>query len=116
MISFARDSNNDLFLNSKNDISMNTGLDACLQACESAVSTILGEKIYNQNDGIPAFNIIWNGVPNLAQARIAIIDTIQKVDNVIEVSNFDFVATDNEFKYTATIKTTFGLGNINNVI
>ena len=116
MISFARDSNNDLFLNSKNDISMNTGLDACLQACESSVSTILGEKIYNQNDGIPAFNIIWNGVPNLAQARLAIIDTIQKVDNVIEVSNFDFVATDNEFKYNATIKTTFGLGNINNVI
>ena len=46
MISFARDSNNDLFLSSRNDISMNTGLDACLQACESAVSTILGEKIY----------------------------------------------------------------------
>lgn len=116
MISFARDSNNDLFLSSRNDISMNTGLDACLQACESAVSTILGEKIYNQDEGIPAFNIIWNGTPNLVQARLVIIDTIEKVDNVIEVSDFNFVVTDNEFKYTATIKTTFGSGNINNVI
>lgn len=116
MISFERDANNDLTLNSKNDISMVSRLNACLQSCESAVSTILGEKIYNQNEGIPAFDIIWNGVPNLAQARLAIINTIEKVDNVIEVSDFDFIATDNEFKYTATIKTTFGLGNINNVI
>lgn len=116
MISFERDANNDLTLNSRNDISMVSGLNACLQSCESAVSTILGEKIYNQNEGIPAFEIIWNGTPNLVQARLAIISTIEKVDNVLEVSNFDFIATDNEFKYTATIKTTFGLGNINNVI
>ena len=110
----AKDKNNDLYLDSTGNIAINTGLQACLQACETKVSTVMGEQILFVNNGIPNFQLIWNGSPNFAQAEIAIRNALLEVDNVIDVVNFDSFVIDNEFRYNATIKTNFGIGVVSN--
>lgn len=115
MRTFAKNENRDLYLDKFGNIAISTELQACIEACESAVSTMLGEQIYQDNQGIPAFELIWNGVPNYKQAELAIRNTLESVENVIEVTNFDFnVAESNIFRYNATIKTTFGIGTVQN--
>ena len=114
MISFKRDDNRDLFLNSRNDISMNSDLDACLQTCESVAMLLKGEDIYNINEGLPNFELIWDGFPNIPQYRAALISAIEKVNDVIKVSNYDFIVNNNELIYNIEIETTFGNGVISN--
>ena len=114
MISFSRDANSDLFLDSKNDISISSDLESCLQTCESVALSIKGEDIYNAEKGLPNFELIWNGVPNIPQYRAALISSIEKVENVIEVTNSSFVVNNNELIYNIEIKTTFGSGEITN--
>jgi len=115
-MSFKVDGNRDLVLNSRNNISMNRDLDACLQSCENAVMMILGEDIYNSNEGLPNFELIWNGSPNIPQYKASIISAIKKINNVIDAFNFNYVESNNELTYTITISTTFGIGEISNVI
>lgn len=114
MQTFSKDTNNDLYLDKYGNISISTDLQACIEACENAVSTMLGEQIYQTNEGVPNFSLLWNGVPNYAQAEIAIRNVIESVDNVIEVISFDYVANSNIFSYNATIRTNFGIGKVYN--
>tara|TARA_R110000868_G_scaffold124114_3_gene328314 strand:+ start:270 stop:620 length:351 start_codon:yes stop_codon:yes gene_type:complete len=114
MISFKRDDNRDLFLNSRNDISMNSDLDACLQTCESVAMLLRGEDIYNISEGLPNFELVWDGVPNIPQYRAALISAIEKVNDVIKVSNYDFIVNNNELIYNIEIETNFGNGVISN--
>lgn len=116
MTTLARNENRDLYLDKFGNIAMSTDLQACLESCESAVSTMLNEQIYQMDEGVPNFELIWNGVPNYAQAEIAIRNIIETVDNVIEVIAFSYeIAESNTFRYNATIKTNFGIGVLNGI-
>lgn len=112
MITLSKDSKNDLYLNKDGNISLSEDLQACIEACENAVSTMLNEQIYQTTQGVPNFQLIWNGVPNFQQAEIAIRNTLESVENVIEVVSFDYVANGNTFSYNAIIKTNFGIGEV----
>ena len=115
MQTFAKNEKRDLYLDDRGNIAISSNLQACIEACENSVSTMLGEQIYQTNQGIPAFELIWNGVPNYKQAEIAIRTILETVENVIEVTEFNYtVAESNIFSYNATIKTTFGIGTVNN--
>jgi len=114
MQTLAKNENRDLYLDSSGNIAISTDLQACLEACENAVSTLLGEQIYQIDEGMPNFELIWNGTPNYKQFEIAIRNTLESVENVLEVTNFSFdVAESNTFRYNAEIKTIFGLGVVN---
>ena len=63
---FAVDANNDLVIGGDDRLSIVSGLEAVLQNCEHAAKTILNEMVLAQGEGIPYFEAVWIGVPNLA--------------------------------------------------
>jgi len=113
MLTLAKNENKDLYLDKTGNIALSEDLQACIEACECAVSTMLKEQIYQQDEGVPNFDLIWSGVPNYAQAEIAIRNILETVENVEEVLNFSYsVENGNTFSYNAIIKTTFGIGEV----
>lgn len=110
---FASDSRNDLYLDSSGNIAIITGLQAVTQACEHAMQTILREMVLQYQDGLPDFEVVWNGSPNVVQFEAAARATLLRVPEVQAVTEFEATAAGNVLRYTATIKTQYGLGSIN---
>lgn len=108
MITIFTNSNNDVCLNSSNSLSVASGIDAVKASCEYAVKTIMGELILQGDSGVPNFQLIWNGNPNIPQAENAIRETLLKVENVTGVSAVEAFVDGDVFKYNAAINTTFG--------
>ena len=102
----------DIYLDSSGNISISYDLQAVLEACAQAAQTVLGEIIFNVNQGIPFFQTIWNGIPNVPQYTAALRVAFLNVPNVVEVTSLMTTQIDNEFQYTAIIRTTFGSGGI----
>lgn len=111
---FAVNSNNDVFIGNDGNLAIVTDLDGTLQSCEHAVKTILGEMILAVDEGIPDFETVWNGVPNLQQYEAAIRSAILNIDGVVEITSFFTERDKGTLKYTAVIKTIYGVGSITN--
>lgn len=118
---FAVNSNNDIYIDMMGNLAITTGLPAVQQVCQQAARTILGEMVLNTDAGIPYFETVFNGVPNLQQFDAALRTAWLAIPSVIEVVSltFDQVANpqdgnrNSKLTYTATINTTFGSGVIN---
>lgn len=100
--------NNDIFLDPQENITLLTGQAACLAACATAAKAQLGEMVLAINQGIPNFQAIWTGVPNLAIWQAYLRRTLEGVDGVIAVTELTTQQIGNTFTYTATIETEFG--------
>lgn len=108
---FQTDSNQDLFVDpTTGNIAIARDLQAVLQQCEEAVTTVQGELIYS-NAGIDYEGTVFTGSPNVVkfnrQAR-------RELLRVPDVQNVDFSSSlvVDELTYQATITTTFGTGAI----
>jgi len=104
---------NDIFIGEDGNISLIFNLQGTLQACAQATKTLLGEMIFQANQGLPNFQLIWKGVPNLQQYEAAVRATILAVDGVQEIVSFTYSLADNKLTYTATILTIYGTGVVN---
>lgn len=104
--------NNDLYIGRDGNLVIFFGLDAVLQACEHAVKAQLGEMVLATDQGIPNFQLIWNGTPNLIQWEAALRRAISQVSDVIEVVSLVATQDGNVLNYTATIRTIYGEGSI----
>lgn len=104
----AVDGNNDLYVGLDGNLAVHDGLFAVAQACEHAVKAQLGEMMYAANQGVPTFQTIWNGSPNLPQFEAALRVTILGVPNVLEVPELSAERERDVVRYTARILTTFG--------
>jgi len=102
----------DIYLDAKGNISLSYDVEAVLQACAQAAQTVLGEIIFNVSQGIPFFQTIWNGSPQVQQYTAALRVAFLNVPNVIEVISLMTTQVNNDFQYTAIIRTTFGTGGI----
>lgn len=102
----------DIYLNSVGNISISYDLEAVLEACAQAAQTVLGEIIFNINQGIPFFQTVWIGVPNFQQYTAALRLAFLNVPNVVEVVSLMINQVDNELGYTAVIRTIYGSGGI----
>jgi hypothetical protein len=102
----------DIYLDSKNNISISYDLEAVLEACAQAAQTVLGEIIFNINQGIPFFQIVWVGVPNIQQYNAALRLAFLNVPNVVEVVSLMISQLNDTLSYTAVIRTNFGSGGI----
>lgn len=107
---FSVNSSNDLYLGRDGNISISFGLEAVLQICAHVVKVRLGEVVLNTDQGIPYFETVWDGVPNLIQFESAVRTAILQVDGVIEVVSFRTTIVDSTLKYVAVIRTVFGEG------
>lgn len=110
----AVNSQNDLYLGTDGNIALVFNMQGTLEACAHATKTILGEMIFAINQGLPNFQLVWVGVPNLQQYEAAVRATLLAVDGVVEIVSFLIDLTDNNLTYTATIRTIYGTGTITN--
>jgi hypothetical protein len=107
---FSVNSNNDLYLDEFGNIAFAYDLTAISQQCQQAAKTLLGEMVYNINQGIPYFQVLWIGTPNIAQYTSALRNAFLAVDGVLEVVELLTTQTNNTLSYTALIRTTYGNG------
>jgi hypothetical protein len=102
----------DIYLDSNHNISISRDIEAVLEACAQAAQTVLGEIIFDVNQGIPFFQVVWIGVPNIQQYTAALRVAFLNVPNVVEVVSLITSQIDNNLTYTAVIRTVFGSGGI----
>lgn len=110
-------SENDIYLDSRGNISISRDLQAVLQECAQVAKTRLGELVFNVDLGIPFFDTVWDGIPNIPQYTAALRSSILNVDGVIEIISLLAAPPTDENKdilnYTAIIRTIYGTGSIN---
>lgn len=107
------DLSNDIFIGPDGSLALRSGLLAVMQACEHAAKTLLGEMVFAVDEGLPNFETIWNGSPQRGQFEAHLRRALLAVPDVTEVSELNTVVSNNELSYSATIKTTYGPGNLN---
>lgn len=112
-ITFAVNAQNDLYLDENGNIAIVTDLEATLQACEQAVKTILGELVLNTSQGVPYFQVVFNGVPNVQIFNASIKQAILAVLGVVQVLSLITNVNGAKLNYTAEIQTVYGTGSIN---
>ena len=104
---------NDIYLDMQGNIAMSFDQDAILEECAQVARTILGEMIFNTALGIPYFETVWIGVPNIAQFTSSLRQAFLNVNGVIEVISLITSQEVDTLIYTAIIRTTFGVGTLN---
>ena len=104
---------NDIYLDSVGNISLSTSIQAILENCAQAAKTRMGEEVLHTDQGIPYFTTIFIGVPNLEQAQAAFRAAWLAVAGVIEVISLVLSQQENTLFYSAIIRTTEGIGELN---
>lgn len=110
---FAVDKNNDLYINEQGMLAINTGLQSVLQNCEHAAKAQLNEMVLNYDQGVPNFQTIWNGSPNIAQFRAGLRRAILAVEGVTNIDSLEITVSNNVLSYSAIIATIYGPGILN---
>jgi hypothetical protein len=109
----AVDGNNDIFTDSSGRLAVNTDLAACMQTCEHVMQSILGEMMFHQDQGLPYFETVWNGSPNLRIFDSAARKALLGVRGVLAVTSFSSAIEENALQYHAEIRTEYGAGVVN---
>lgn len=117
--SIATDDNNDMYLDKDGNIAVVYDADAVAQDCDHAVKTVLGELIYNPEIGIPYFQVVFVGNPNLTQFESSIRNAILNANTgVVQVLSLTITRNGDILNYVAQIESIYGPvylnGNINN--
>jgi hypothetical protein len=107
---------NDIYLDANGNLAIVFDIQAVLQACAQAAQTLLGELIYNIDIGIPYFQTLWIGTPNIQQFNAALRAAFLAVPNVVQVVSLMTSQQNNALMYTAVIQTTYGSAPLTGVI
>jgi hypothetical protein len=108
MLSILTDSNNDIYIDSSGNIAMDIDIVALGNVAKNKVLTTLGEPQYNQLAGIPYFETVFCDNPQIALFQTAVIQSIKTVDNVLNVTDFNYKQNNNILSYSLTINSIFG--------
>lgn len=114
MITFFTNENNDICLDSNgniytvSDTTNENGRMAALTICEQVMKALRGEMIYSQQRGMPNFETVWSGRPNLSQFEIAARELLGSLDFVTGIISFDATILNNILSYTVVIDTVYG--------
>ena len=106
----AVNANNDIFVDAEGNISIAFNLQAILQQCAQAGKTLLGEMVFNINQGIPYFESVWIGTPNIEQYTASLRRSFLSITGVLEVVSLITSQINNTLSYTAVIRTIYGSG------
>jgi len=112
MSTLAGNENNDIFIDATGELALDTGIQAVLDDCETAIKAQRGEMVEAVNQGIPTAETVWDR-KNIQEFETACVVALRAVPNVVEVESFDTVQVANTLEYTAVIITTFGEGSFN---
>lgn len=112
----AVDHNNDIFVGRDGRLAIYAGVPAIQQACEHAVKAQLGEMMFSVDRGIPNFDTVWLGAPNLGQFEAAVRQALREVSGVLAVTSFSAEAINGVLSYRVTISTDSGEALINGTL
>lgn len=105
----------DIYLDAQGNIAVVYNQEAVLQACAQAAQTVLGEMIYNTTSGIPFFEAVWIGVPNIQQYNASLRSAFLAVGGgglVTEVISLFTSQNGDVLYYSAIIRTIYGTGTL----
>lgn len=111
--SIAVDDKNDIYIGADGSLAIVSALQATLQAAQQAAQSQLGEMEYATDQGVPNFDTIWNGAPNVSQFEAYLRRAILGVEHVTGIQDLTITTPGNQLSYSATIDTDFGPGDIN---
>lgn len=109
----AVDANNDIYLGPGGRLAVVTGLDAVLLLCAHAAKTLLGEMVLAIDQGLPYFQALWSGAPNIPVFEAAYRQRILAVQDVTGIVEVTFTVQGSVLSYAATISTIYGTGVVN---
>lgn len=104
---------NDVYMDTTNNIAMATGIIAVEQAAQTASLAQLGEMILFTLSGMPSFQSIWVGTPNMGLYQAALVAAIQNIFGVVSVTSIEISTKGDVMSYTAEIETIYGSTVIN---
>jgi hypothetical protein len=107
-LTYATNEDNDIFVDGSNSIVLKSDENAVAQSSVQAVRAKRNEMPFASEDGIPYFETIFIGNPDIAQIDFYYIQEIQKVPNVVRVLSLTSEIKDNVYEYRAEIETVFG--------
>lgn len=106
--SFSINDDNDIYLDKNGNLAVSRDLTATAEISKQYMQTILGELVLNTDQGIPYFQSVWNGIPNLQQFEAAARSAILSVEGVSQVQSFFVQVSTRVLSYTAVIVTSYG--------
>jgi hypothetical protein len=112
-LTLAVNERNDLFVGADGNLARASDLAAIMQAAQHAAQTQLGEMIYAADQGVPNFEVVWNGTPNRSQFDAFLRRAILSVDGVQQIQQLDISSSGNGLSYRAVIQTVFGMAVLN---
>jgi hypothetical protein len=98
----------DLYLNSSGNLQVDTGLQALIDVCLNVSRALLGEMVLTINGGLPYFQAVFTGNPNLAIFQAYLIRALNNIDGVNSVQNVNMSLNANVLSFTAAIDTIYG--------
>ena len=110
---FTVDKNNDLTLSPNGNLGLSEGLQAVLFSCEQVAKAQLNEMVLATDKGMPNFQTVWVGAPNIRQFEAYLISRLQSVQDVTRVTSLQATVSGGVLSYTASIQTIYGEGTIN---
>jgi hypothetical protein len=114
VITLSVNAQNDLFLDDNGNIALANNLDAVKQGCEQAVKTQLGELVLQTDIGVPYFEAVFVGVPNISAYQAAIRTAILSQPGVVQVVSLEIDQVGDDLVYKAVIETDYGTTVITN--
>lgn len=102
----------DLEIGADGNLLIVTGLQAVLYDAERAARTVRGELVFAVDEGIPYFQVVWVGTPNVVQFEAALRARLRKVPDVSDVLALSTRQDRDTLAYEATIRTPYGTGVI----
>lgn len=112
-LTLAVDADNDLFLTPTGDLAFAVDAEAVAQSSVQAARTLRGELVLDVTLGIPYFDTVWTGVPNIRQFEAALRQRLLAVRDVRGIVSLSTAHNGSVLSYVATLSTTFGSVTIN---
>lgn len=111
-LSFDIDSNGDLYIKN-NRLALVRDADALATVCTQVTSARRGEVLFFEDRGIPFFEQVWGGTPNLPQFEAAVISALTDIDGVVAVPQIIAAIQNDRIVYAAVVQTIYGGVTIN---
>ena len=89
-----------------------TGLQAVIINCQHVAQTIKFENPFNIDEGLPNFETVWDGNPNILQYELFLSRALIQVKDVDKLSDFNADISDNVLNYSIKIHTPFGVDTL----
>ena len=113
---FAINNKNDIYLGPDGNLAIARNIVGVEQACQTATQAQLGEMILATLSGMPTFQTVWNGSPNLSIFQSYLRTAIITVPGVLAVVSLSTSVRSNKLFYSATISSIYGIFELNGQI